>query len=144
MFPIQAVNVRISQAFISLLVLKILCAYFIFSKTFDFSKNLSPGVFGSLITNLTSILPYEASVPRHTRKISTFWKILFFIKGYKLGINNKFTPNCRLNYYYSLDPKEGDHVHVQIQLPILLNQQVEQILAYQDRVEIRFNILKNR
>ena len=49
----------------------------IFSKFLIFEKIRTRGFMGSGITNLTSILPYEVSVPRYTTKMSTFPNIDF-------------------------------------------------------------------
>ena len=56
----------------------------LFSQIFDFQKITFQGV--SLISNLTSILSYVASVPRYTTKMSTFTNIDFLLKFYYLSL----------------------------------------------------------
>ena len=49
----------------------------LFSKIFNFLKKSFSGVFGVADHEFDFILPLEASVPRYTTKMSTFWKYWF-------------------------------------------------------------------
>ena len=68
------IRIHLAQFWCNLRVLLRYVSTF-FRKFSIFEKIRPRGFSGSEITNLTSILSYEASVLRYTTKISTFWKI---------------------------------------------------------------------